>query len=356
MNKTFQVIGLMSGTSLDGIDLALVEFSEPYEQPHWKLICTETIAYSDEWMARLAYLHQQNAETLAKTNVMYAHLLGKLTADFIRKNKLKPDLVASHGHTIFHQPHKGFTLQIGDGQTFVSYLPCPLVNNFRNKDIAWGGQGAPLVPTGEKALFPDTKQFLNLGGFANISFHDSENVLAWDISACNLVFNWLRASFDQKPYDENGELAASGTKNEQLYESIQTLEYFSKSAPKSLGREWLESELLPIFHSSTLSFSDQSRTYAEFLSDLIVNALKPNQNCLVTGGGAHNIFLMQLISEKSKIKNCNILETNTLVIDFKEAIIFAWLGLMALHQKKNVLSSVTGAKKSTVSGAIHYHN
>jgi anhydro-N-acetylmuramic acid kinase len=352
--KRHSGIGLMSGTSLDGIDLAYVEFVEQEGQWSFELLAAETIAYDEQWYARLKCLDEQDALAYARTHVYYGHLLGKVLREFIQRNELRPDFVASHGHTIFHQPERNFTAQIGDGETIASYLPCPLVCNFRNKDVALGGQGAPLVPFGERQLWPDQALFLNLGGIANLSYQGK----AFDVCACNMALNWLSNNLlPPGPFDPDGEWARSGNMDYELYEALEALPYFAKSGPKSLGAEWFQAEVLPLIAKEDSPVPDRLRSFVLHIVSRLTHAFRDlgasNQSLVVTGGGAHNRFLMEELQKSIGPLGLKVQEMPQQVVDFKEAIIFAFLGLQTLLGEPNILASVTGAKQDICGGSIH---
>lgn len=357
--KTFHGIGIMSGTSLDGIDIAFSKYSlSPENQWSFELIVAETIPYEAIWQRRLRYLPEQNAETFAKTNVYYAHLLGKTIQNFIQKHQIQPNFVASHGHTIFHQPQKNFTCQIGDGETFATYLKVPLVTNFRNKDIAFGGQGAPLVPFGEKFLFSEYELFLNLGGISNLTFRE----LAFDVSPCNFALNLLAKHHNSAlEFDKNGQIAAEGNLDKNLLNELENLDYYKISGAKSLGAEWIFEEFIPILEKNNSKTSDKLNTVCVHIASQIAKHLKKincnNTKMLMSGGGTHNQFLIGQIRKKLKPLNIELdIKQNSNVIDFKEAIIFGFLGLMTLLGKPNTLKSATGAQIDSISGSIHLPN
>lgn len=353
--KKYTGIGVMTGTSLDGIDLAFCEFIEEGESYTFKTILAETIPMESRWQDRLSKLPQQSAEIYAKTHVYFAHYLGQEISGFIRKNGLKPNFVAVHGQTIFHQPDKTFTAQIGDGETLVTYLDCPLVCNFRNKDVALSGQGAPLVPIGEKYLFPQYNTFLNLGGFANLTYKGT----AFDVVPCNVVLNTLVQVGDYGlRYDDNGAIAESGSIHKILQEELDKNPYFNRKPPKSLGWEWVLNEVFPIIKKHSPEIPDALRTYTEHIGLQIYTALRrlsvTEETMLITGGGRHNAFLMYIIDYYLKLLNIKIQAEERECTDFKEAIIFAFLGLRTLTGKTNTMPSVTGAKIPAVSGSVHF--
>lgn len=352
--KYFRGIGLMSGTSLDGIDLAYCEFAVDNSRWNFELLAAETIPYDEQWYARLACIGEQNAETYARTHVYLGHLFGKAVAQWIERNELKPQFVASHGQTIFHQPQRNFTSQIGDGETISSYLSCPVVSNFRNKNVALSGQGAPLVPFGERHLFPDVRLFLNLGGIANISYGE----LAWDISPCNMVLNWLARQLDPpQHYDADGATAKSGEMIDELFFALESLPYYAQKPPKSLGAEWFEAAVMPLLQDPSWSLADRLHTVTLHVVTRIVDACKSmdirNTEMLITGGGAHNAFLVGELEQALRHYGIRLQSAPEAVIDFKEAIIFAFLGLNTLLGRPNTLASVTGSDFDVIGGSIH---
>lgn len=347
-SQKYQVIGLMSGTSLDGLDVAGCSFEKISD--HWKfsILYADTITYPVELFEQLKSAHLLSSFDLRKLDTDLGHFFGLKTADFIRKYNLKPDLVASHGHTIFHKPDLGFTLQIGDGPAISTYLDCPLVFDFRSKDLALGGQGAPLVPIGDHLLFSEYDACINLGGFANISYVAENRRIAYDICPVNFVLNHHAQSlgFD---YDRGGELARSGNIDFSVLHTLNNLDFYSQQSPKSLGREWVEANVSPILQP--IEARDVLATFTKHIAMQISQIINQNhlQNVLFTGGGTKNDFLMQKISEKTQAK---IQIPSVEIIDFKEALIFAFLGLLRYRNEINVLSSVTGAKYDHSAGSI----
>jgi anhydro-N-acetylmuramic acid kinase len=345
----YRVIGLMSGTSLDGLDIAFCEFA--FEDGKWSFeICkNETVFYSEKWKTALEEAPHYSKENLAKLNEEYGHYLGLQTAEFIKNNQLNIDLVASHGHTVFHQPSKGITYQIGDGQALRSHISCPLVNDFRAPDVKLGGQGAPLVPIGDQLLFSNYEACINIGGFANISTLDKGKRVAWDICPANILMNPI-AELLGSSYDENGKWARQGVVDEALLEKLNGLKYYMESPPKSLGKEWVEEVILPLIEKASLQPKDLLRTLLEHISEQIALDLDGIYGpFLFTGGGVQNSFLMERIQAKTSAKIS--VPTKTL-IDFKEALIFAFMGLLRWKGEDNILASVTGVDHNHSSGTI----
>jgi anhydro-N-acetylmuramic acid kinase len=281
----------------------------------------------------------------------YGKYIGKQVADFCADLPEKPVLVASHGHTIFHQPDSGLTLQIGNGAYIAAVTGIPTVCDFRSLDVAHGGQGAPLVPIGDELLFPEYEFCLNLGGIANVSFRENEERIAFDICPANMAFNHFTKELGYE-YDLNGSMGRTGIVHPELLRLLNELDFYRQSGPKSLGREWFESEFLPLIYSFQLSPEDTLRTLYEHVSDQIAHSIDqyPKGQVLITGGGANNVFLIELFSEKTKHKT---IVPSAQIIDFKEAIVFAFLGVLRFRNENNCLKSVTGADRDHSGGVIY---
>jgi anhydro-N-acetylmuramic acid kinase len=262
--------------------------------------------------------------------------------------------VASHGQTIYHQPEKNFTAQIGDGETMVAYLTCPLVTNFRNKDVALGGQGAPLVPFGERHLFPNHRVFLNLGGIANLS-HGSQ---AFDVVPCNMALNWLAGLLDPpQPFDKDGAAARAAQIDYALYDALEHLQWYQQVGPRSLGTEWFNANILPVLNQCDAPIADRLKTYVFHIVSRVTVAMRDLQvrevPLVVTGGGAHNAYLMEELQKSLSGLGITLERVPDAVVDYKEAVIFAFLGLQTLLGQPNILASVTGAQLDVCGGSIH---
>ena len=275
--------------------------------------------------------------------------------DFLKGKKVRPDLIASHGHTVFHKPDEGVTLQIGNGKELAERTGIRVVNDFRSEDVSKGGQGAPLVPIGDRDLFYAYDACLNLGGIANISFTEisTQKRIACDISPCNLPLNHLSQKLGQ-PYDSMGLLARGGDIDDTLLSQLNSLRYYKQQAPKSLGKEWITEEFLPLLDSSELNIFDilasTTQHIACQISDFITDNLKPGSRLLVTGGGAYHTFLIEKIKDNCGVR---LVIPNKKIIEYKEALIFAYLGILKIRGEINVLSTVTGASEESSSGIIH---
>lgn len=349
--RDFKVIGLMSGSSLDGVDIAYVNFSHDNKRWFFQIVEAGNVPYSSYWKEQLAEAFNKKPEDLKELDKEYGRYLGTITKRFIEKYELVPKLIASHGHTIFHRPDEGFTLQIGDGQEIAKATGITTVNDFRSEDVMKGGQGAPLVPIGDRHLFADYPICLNIGGIANVSYEYEGKRIAYDICIANQMLNYLanKLGYD---YDNNGSFACQGKVNLDLLKAFNDNSYYDKEAPKSLGREFFEKYQHQIIEESTLDVRDILATATEHIASQIVKStdILEKSKMLITGGGAKNNYLVERISELSKHE---VVIPDTMIIDYKEALIFAFLGTLKMEGKINVLSSVTGATSDSSSGTIH---
>ncbi len=338
----------MSGTSLDGMDLAAVEFG--FENSNWQfsVAFAETVTYPDIWLEMLKTAPTLQGEKLMELHSNYGRYIGNEINRFIRKTGFIPDVVASHGHTVFHQPENHFTFQLGSGAEIAAVTQTTTVADFRSGDMALGGQGAPLVPAGDRLLFAEYDYCLNLGGFGNISYEVNRERVAFDICPVNIVLNYF-AERQGFPFDKNGELGKNGQINYPLLQQLDDLLFYRKEPPKSLGREWVEKCFLPVINRHKIPESDILRTLYEHIARQIGNTTSGNGKMLVTGGGALNIFLMERIAAHSPTKL--IIPSNE-TINFKEAIIFAFLGVLRIKNEINCFASVTGAKHDHSTGVV----
>lgn len=341
------VVGVMSGTSLDGIDLAYIQFKKE-KSWSYKIICAETVAYDVKWETKLRNAIGYSKIQLEDLNMSYTQLLSEVINYFVEKHQLNIiDAVCSHGHTILHQPENKLTLQIGNLAALSQLINQNVVCDFRVQDVLLGGQGAPLVPIGDQLLFSDYTYCVNLGGFSNISTALNNERAAYDICPVNIVLN----HYVQKTgvsYDDKGILASSGEVNQSLLEKLNDLKFYKESAPKSLGLEWVKSMIFPLIDACQLSVKDVLRTFVEHVAIQIGSVLtKDKSSVLVTGGGVYNLFLMERIMLHS---NSQIVIPDSELIEYKEALIFGFLGVLKLRNEINVLASVTGAEKDHSSG------
>ena len=352
--KNINVLGVMSGTSLDGLDFCLVSF-DLKNISNFKILKTHTYKYDETWKNYLRNAVKLNTEEIKKLNIEFSLLISKYINQFtIDFSTPKIELISSHGHTIFHEPEKGLTLQIGDGNIISQKTSTKVVCDFRSQDVNLGGQGAPLVPVGDLNLFMDYKFCLNLGGFANISIKTKEDIHAFDICPVNTVLNHYSKKMDHE-FDRNGFLSKSGQTDKILLEELNNLNYYQKFGPKSLGIEFVNELILPLIEKKDLQPNDILMTFVDHVSFQINESIKkyPQNKILITGGGAFNKNLVETI--KSKIKHEVVIPKKE-IINFKEALIFAYLGILRMNNQINCLKSVTGAKKNHSSGKIFDYN
>ena len=341
----------MSGTSLDGIDLAYIIFNFT---DHWnfKIEKCTTIPYSKEWTHVLQNLVSNTSNSLKEIDSNYTKHLAKVILDFIKKNNIQDiDAICSHGHTALHQPEKGVTYQIGNLKELATLTNTKVVCDFRVQDVALGGQGAPLVPIGDKLLFSKYHYCVNLGGFANISFEEKNKRIAFDICPVNIVLNHYVQKLGVE-FDDQGKLAATGNINTQLLEQLNTLDFYKEPYPKSLGLEWVKKEVFPLIDAFSIAIKDILKTFVAHIAIQIANEInkKENATVLLTGGGAFNTYLINQIKNRT---NNKVIIPSTEIINYKEALIFGLLGVLKLREEVNCLSSVTGASKNHSSGKIY---
>ena len=346
MSKQLNILGLMSGTSLDGLDMALCHFDD---SRHFRLLAAETVSYPDGWRQRLATLHQATALEYVRIDNELGHWMGQQAAQFLSRRQLKADCIASHGHTVFHQPEQGFTAQIGDPNALCAEASIPVVGDFRRLDVALGGQGAPLVPVGDRLLFGNYDCCINLGGIANLSYEAHRQRIAYDICPCNMALNPLAAR-QGAAYDRDGLMAQRGTCDASLLQQMESLDYYHTAPPKTLGKEWFEARFLPLLdeHHAT---DDMLRTVTEHIARRLAASVPDGAaSVLLTGGGAHNRFLVSLLRQKRP--DIEVVVPSPEVVDYKEAIIFALLAYLRLQGEANALASVTGAKRDSCGGLL----
>lgn len=351
--KYYNVIGVMSGTSLDGVDLAHIEFHFTNQKWTFEIFESETVGYEKNWINNLKLAVDYSQSELLKLNIDYTKLLASIIYNFIGKNNIgNLDAVCSHGHTILHQPEKGLTLQIGNLPEISNLIQQIIVCDFRVQDVKLGGQGAPLVPIGDRILFSEYDYCINLGGFSNVSFEENGIRIAFDISPVNTVLNNY-ANLLGLDYDDKGKISRTGNVNEDLLNHLNTLDFYRQKYPKSLGFEFVKEIVLPIIESYEIPVEDKLRTFTEHVALQIALAMPDKTGqLLVTGGGAYNDFLMERI--QFHLPEMKIIIPSKKILEYKEALIFALLGILKLRGENNVLSSVTGAKTDHSSGEIYY--
>jgi len=354
--KKYSILGLMSGTSLDGLDLAYCNIWT--EDTSWKFEIkkTKSISYSPEMQDKLKNSIFLSADELLIFHNTYGTWLGEEAKQFIEENNLDVAAIASHGHTTHHQPENGLTFQIGSGQHLANTSGQKVVCDFRTNDVALGGEGAPLVPIGDKLFFGEYDFCLNLGGISNVSFDKDGQRIAYDIGLANMILNHITRK-NGLDYDDGGLLAKSGTVNSQMLESLNELEYYKLPIPKSIGYEWFVNEVVPIVEGTKDSMENLLCTGVHHFCEQVAiqiksHCTKPENTLFVSGGGGLNNFMIETLQEKLG-QQVKVAINEKQLIEFKEAAVFSLMGVLRLENKINVLSSVTGAKRDSSSGVIY---
>lgn len=369
IKKEYRTLGLMSGSSLDGLDIAYCRFALKEEggsagAAAWSVITAETLPFSEEWRRRLAALPEGSALELALAHAQFGRYIGELVGGFLEKHGIEPEFIASHGHTIFHCPEQGMTLQIGDGAAIAAVTGYTTIDNFRMQDVALGGQGAPLAPIADKMLFAEYDLMLNLGGIANMTYKGPERYIAFDNTGANQVLNAL-AALRGLPYDDGGQLAAGGKLLPGLLEEVESLDFFTQPYPKSLGNDWVREAMVAPYLKYEASVEDRlhtacvqiARRIAADLDTVLKKEGHPGRQLrmMATGGGAFNTFLMRCIREEcEKICSLAVEVPSPEVAAFKEAALMALMGVLRTANIPNCLPSVTNASRAAVGGAVHW--
>lgn len=357
MPMLYRVIGLMSGSSLDGLDICFAELQ--HEGGKWGAVIkqAECVPYDDVWAQKLQAAINLPALDYALLHTAYGHWLGKAVNDFVAKHSLdyQVQFIGSHGHTTFHRPDALMTAQVGDGAAIAAETGLPVVSDLRALDVALGGQGAPIVPIGESLLFSDYSIFLNLGGIANISFKTENGFIAYDVCPANRVMN-ITAAKAGKEYDAGGAMAALGKINEVLLQQLNALDYYAQPYPKSLANDFGVSTVYPLIESAKLSFYDEARTMvAHIVHQLKIAVAGQNireQKMLVTGGGAFNTFLVAELNNALSEYNIEVVVPDAQIVQYKEALIMGLMAVLRWRQEYNVLPTVTGASRASIGGAL----
>ncbi len=355
--RTYKVLGIMSGSSMDGIDIALCNITDDDGKYTWEIDAAHTYPYDDKWRVRLSQLRKADALAFAKTDVFYGHYLGQLVNDFVAKYQVSPDMVASHGHTVFHYPGELITRQVGDGASLSAICNLPVVSDFRSMDVAKGGEGAPLVAIGDELLFPEYDYCLNIGGFANISGMVGEYRVAFDISPANILLNRVARDLNLD-YDHNGEIASKGAINYPLLAQLNEIDFYKLPFPKSLNRDWINEELWHLVkEGERLSPEDKMKTFVDHIATQIGKSLdyissnnSTGKKVMVTGGGAFNLTLMDYIRTHN---DAEFIIPDEKLVKFKEALVFALMGVLRIENKVNIKKTYTGAKSDSVSGSLN---
>lgn len=366
---TYHAIGLMSGSSLDGLDVALCRFETDevevgFSIKNWEVFAAETCPLSDFWKRRILRLPAGNAFELADAHAAFGAYLGSQVSKFILEKGIdcaNVNFVASHGHTIFHEPAEGFTFQLGDGASLAVESGCQVVSDFRTADVTLGGQGAPLAPVADRMLFPGFDFYLNLGGIANLTCNANGKWVAFDVTGANQELNALSKKFADRPFDDDGALARQGNLNEEFLAQLNDQPFFEQPYPKSLSNQWVQENLVKISLASQMPVEDLLHTTCHHIALQLKNSIsqvvenesfaKANYRLLATGGGAFNGFLMDCIREE--LPQVEVIIPAKKIVEFKEAALMALLGVMRLEGVPNCMASVTGASRDAIGGAVY---
>lgn len=354
--KTYKVLGMMSGTSLDGLDMALCHLF--FEDDAWNFeirACT-TVPYTKKWHRELKNAIHLSEDAHKKLHLEFGIWLGQQAKSFLKTHELTVDFIASHGHTSHHRPHEGVTFQLGDGAQIAKVSGQKVICDFRTLDVQLGGQGAPLVPIGDELLLPEYDYCLNLGGISNISFSKNGKRIAYDIGLANMPLNYVTQKIDLN-YDKGGKMAQQGKVVPKLLEALDQLEYYTLPYPKSTGYEWFLEKIVPLIDTSKASIENQLHTIIVHNCNQIAKAIKAEKpkkgsRVLVTGGGALNQFFMATL-QKALGNSCHVHLPPTKFIEYKEALVFAFMAVLKVRRQTNVLASVTGAKRDSCSGVVY---
>lgn len=381
-----KILGLMSGSSLDGLDIAYAKMTWNTTQTEvvWQMHAAETLPFSAVWQDRLRDLPTADALAFARTHTYFGHYMAELVHIFLEKNKIAAadiDLISAHGHTIFHQPDRRFTTQIGCGAALAALTQCPVASDFRTQDIALNGEGTPLAPIADKYLFPNYDFYLNIGGIANISCNINGRFVAFDTGAANQILNRLANTIGLE-YDKNGENARKGSLQPELLAALADLPYHAQPFPKSLSNQWVQGvvgELVAAFpantndklHTITQHIADEIARSATMCAPYLLQNKKENtgnniendfennikndaqKTMLITGGGTLNVFLIEKIQAKILPLGIKIIVPERDIINFKEALLMCVLGFLRVHKRTNTMASVTGALRDTIGGAVY---
>ena len=350
INDQSLVLGVMSGTSMDGLDISCARYYQVNNIWHYDLLASETFNYPLK--LKSIFLKAFNGEySIEKIDLEFGHIIADYIGVFLEKNNFKISVICSHGHTIFHDPKNGYTKQVGSGRIIADRLRVPVVCNFRQQDINLGGQGAPLVPIGDKLLFGQYASCLNLGGMANISFEFNRQRLAFDICPCNMILDFLSQK-KGKDFDKYGFMASQGLINKDMLRELNCINYYNLNFPKSLGKENIESDYLPILNNYKIGVNDMMATFVEHIAIQIQKTFFDFNinNAFATGGGVFNKYLIGRIMKLTQTK---MIIPGDDIVNFKESIVFGFLGVLRLLNQHNCLAKSTGASRNHSSGDIY---
>jgi anhydro-N-acetylmuramic acid kinase len=360
----YKVIGLMSGSSMDGLDIAYCVLTEIGGQWQYVIEHAACVAFPEKIARQINAITQLPVPEFMKLHTAFGTWMGQQVNAFIDAHQLhhKVHIIGSHGHTAFHFPESNTSVQIGCGAALASVTGINVVSDLRAMDVSLNGNGAPIVPIAEKLLFADNQLCLNIGGICNISYRNNDGAyFANDVCPANRVLNEVVSALN-KTYDDKGIEASKGSVVLDVLQQLNTLDYYKKQGPKSLANELGTQIILPILQASGASVQDQLRTMVEHIAEQIalqVQSLHQSNesiNMLITGGGAYNDFLIACIQQKIIEFNVHITIPAPLVIENKEALAMALIAVLRWREEINVMASVTGASRDSVGGALWLGN
>ena len=347
--KKFNVIGIMSGTSCDGLDIAYCSYWMDNGKWQYELINKSFTPYDPVMSEKLLKSSKLSSYDLKKLDIELGELISTNILSLIKNHSIKPFLISSHGHTVLHNPAEKITLQIGNPLIISNKTKIKVITNFRELDVLTGGQGAPLVPYGDKHLFSENDYCINIGGIVNISNLKSKIITAYDVCPANIILNKYSRAMGLE-YDKNGSIASKAKKINSLFNKLNNLGYYNIDGPKSLDIDLIEKEFFPLLKG--YAHEDILCTTIHHIAYQINKSLgSKNNNVLLTGGGVFNTFLLKKIKSYNKLNN-NFIVPNSDIVSFKEAIIFGYLGLLRYLNYENISKTVTGSKNSSSSGTI----
>ena len=350
------ICGVMSGSSLDGLDMAICNIERaPFGQFDWSIERADTFSFPDALSDLLMSTYEGSASNIYSVEQEFSKFSANCIKTFIDDSSV--DYVGMHGHTIFHHPEDGYTVQIGNGQFIAHRIGIPVICEMRSKDIALGGQGAPLAPTVEKYLLSEFTAFLNLGGIANISLHQDDKITAFDITACNQPLNYLCQKHFDLPYDNEGKLAAKGKLDTDLLEKLNALPYLTMEPPKSLANTWVINDFMSIVNDHIAPHKNKLNTIVQHMAIQTAKSLEnmsPETAVYATGGGVFNKFMMKCLSSQLSKQGIVLEAADSMMAEFKEALLMALMAYLSVHELPNSFASVTGAKKDNCNGVVYH--
>jgi anhydro-N-acetylmuramic acid kinase len=356
-NMVYRAIGVMSGSALEGLDIIFAEFHISSGAWQYTVQAAECYPYTDDWREKIRTAGSLSSIDYLALHAEFGHYIGEQVNRFIEAHQLqyKVQLVVSHGHISFHLPEKKLTAQLGEGASIAAVTGINVVSDLRVMDVALGGKGAPLFPLGEKLLFSEYACFLNIGSIANITFHEPGGVIAFDVCPANRILNMLAAQ-SGKAYDDGGKMAKAGEVKPELLKILNGLEYYSMPYPKSLTSDFASDVIYPLVRGAGVN--DAMRTVVEHIAVQTANAVSQLNKggaplkLLITGGGANNSFLVSRIQSLLEPLNVEAVLPDPYIVDFKESLVVALLGILRWREENSALAEITGASRDSIGGAV----